>query len=146
MDAKAILKVTKAWEPSHLVASFWVWGIKFPLTNPTSVYTKNSNTHCTRCIEILLMLLSVHVTSVLILVWFNNFDLASLRVTRSYSSCPFLCALDTYIYTLANNFMTFSTLKNWGWFNPKKVWIHPGPAGGLPPLQGFSVTPLVQVF
>ena len=29
MDAKAILKVIKAWERSHLVASFWVWGINF---------------------------------------------------------------------------------------------------------------------
>ena len=53
MDAKAILKVTKAWKRSHLVASFWVWGINFiPSYHPTSIYTINSNTHCTRCIEI----------------------------------------------------------------------------------------------
>jgi len=43
----------------------------------------------------MLMLLSVHVTSVLFLVWFNNFPWlwASIGVTRSYSSRPFLCAL-----------------------------------------------------
>ena len=37
--------------------------------------TKNSNMHCARYIEIaiLLALVSVHVTSVLFLVWFNNF-------------------------------------------------------------------------
>jgi len=41
------------------------------------------------------MLLSVHVTSVLFLVWFNNFALTkgSIWVTCSYSSRLFLCAL-----------------------------------------------------
>ena len=43
----------------------------------------------------MLMLLSVHVTSVLFLVRFNNFALiwASIGVTHSYSSRLFLCAL-----------------------------------------------------
>ena len=41
MDAKEILKVTKAWEPSHLVASFGFGGLSLSLlTNPTSVYTR----------------------------------------------------------------------------------------------------------
>ena len=44
----------------------------------------------------MLMLLSMHVTNVLFLVRFNNFALTMgfIRVARSYSSCPFLCALD----------------------------------------------------
>ena len=45
----------------------------------------------------MLMLLSVHVTSVLFLAQFSNFALtmvwASIGVTLSYSSRPFLCAL-----------------------------------------------------
>ena len=44
----------------------------------------------------MLMLLSVYVTSVLFLVWFNNFALTMgfyWSYTRSYSSRPFLCAL-----------------------------------------------------
>ena len=40
----------------------------------------------------MLRLLSVHVTSVLFLVRFNNFT-ASIGFTRAYSSRPFLCAL-----------------------------------------------------
>ena len=44
----------------------------------------------------MLMLLSVHVTSVLFLVLAGNFALTmgSIGVTRSYSSRPFLHALD----------------------------------------------------
>ena len=42
------------------------------------------------------MLLCMHVTSVLFLVQFNNLAL-TMGVTHSYSSCPFLCALDVYI-------------------------------------------------
>ena len=43
----------------------------------------------------MLMLLCVHVTRVLFLVLAGNFALiwASTGVTRSYFSCPFLCAL-----------------------------------------------------
>ena len=41
------------------------------------------------------MLLSVHVTSILFLVQFNNFAV-SIGVTRSYSSHPFVCALASY--------------------------------------------------
>ena len=43
----------------------------------------------------MLMLLSVHVTGILFLVWFNNFALTmgSIGVTHSYSSRPFLCTL-----------------------------------------------------
>ena len=45
------------------------------------------------------LLLSVHVTSFLFLVRFNNFALWTfIGVTRSYSSHPFLCALDVCIY------------------------------------------------
>ena len=40
----------------------------------------------------MLMLLSVHMTSVLFLVWFNNFTL-TMGVIHFYSSRPFLCAL-----------------------------------------------------
>ena len=43
----------------------------------------------------LLMLLSVHVTSVLFLVRFNNFAL-TIGVMYSYSSHLFLCTLDVY--------------------------------------------------
>jgi len=49
----------------------------------------------------MLMLLCVHVTRVLFLVLAGNSALtlwASIGVTRSYSSHPFLCALDIYIY------------------------------------------------
>ena len=47
------------------------------------------------------MLLSVHVTSVLFLVWFNNFARlqAFIGITRSYSSRPLSCALVLYIKT-----------------------------------------------
>ena len=49
----------------------------------------------------MLMLLCVHVTRVLFLVLVGNFALrlwASIRVTHSYSSYPFLCALaSTYL-------------------------------------------------
>ena len=63
--------------------------------------TKNSNTHCACCIEIaiLLMLLCAHVTSVLFLVWFNNFALTSIGVTRSYSTCLHSCPI-TFNITL----------------------------------------------
>ena len=46
----------------------------------------------------MLILLSVHMTSVLFLVWFNNFALTMsfYGVTRSYSSRPFLCVLVWY--------------------------------------------------
>ena len=40
----------------------------------------------------MLMLLSMHVTSVLFLVRFNDFTL-TIGVIRSYSSCPLLCTL-----------------------------------------------------
>ena len=36
----------------------------------------------------MLMLLSVHVTSFLFIVWFYNFALTSIGVTRSYSKLP----------------------------------------------------------
>ena len=46
--------------------------MEFPIS------TKNSNMHRARCTEIShLMLLSVHVTSVLFLVWLNNFALTT---------------------------------------------------------------------
>ena len=45
----------------------------------------------------MLMLLSVHVTGILFLVWFNNFAWASIGVTRFYSSHPFLYALDLHL-------------------------------------------------
>ena len=53
----------------------------------------------------MLMLLSMHVTSVLFLVRFNNFTLTtgSIEVTRSYSSRPFSCALAVHVY--AQNFI-----------------------------------------
>ena len=38
----------------------------------------------------MLMLLSVHVTSFLFLVWFNNFALTIGVITRSYSKSPVL--------------------------------------------------------
>ena len=41
----------------------------------------------------MLMLLSVHMTSVLFLVRFNNFAMTSIGDTRSYSSRLFLCTL-----------------------------------------------------
>ena len=45
----------------------------------------------------MLMLLCVHVTSVLFLVLAGNSALLRFYVvTRSYSSCPFLCALGVY--------------------------------------------------
>ena len=50
--------------------------------------------HCACCVEIaiLLMLLSVHVTSVLFLVQFNNFVL-TMGFFWSYTSRLFLCSL-----------------------------------------------------
>ena len=46
----------------------------------------------------MLMLLCVHVTSVLFLVLAGNSTLLRFYVvTRSYSSCPFLCALGVVI-------------------------------------------------
>ena len=48
----------------------------------------------------MLMLLSMHVTSVLLLVWFNNFPL-TMGFYWSYTLCssrPFLCALAIYSY------------------------------------------------
>ena len=50
-------------------------------------------TRTVQLVHKMLMLLSVHGTSVLFLVQFNNFAL-TMGVTRSYSSRPFLCALD----------------------------------------------------
>ena len=51
-------------------------------------------THTTRCVE-MLMLLSVHMTSVLFLVQFNNFALITgfIGAIHSYSIRPFLWAL-----------------------------------------------------
>ena len=52
----------------------------------------------------LMLLLSVHVTSVLFLVWFNNFAYclwASIGVTHSYSSHVFLCTLERAVTVYA---------------------------------------------
>ena len=58
----------------------------------------------------MLMLLCVHVTSVLFLVWFT---LASIGITRFYSNCLFLCALVLAIAytTLGLNWYTNSWVK-----------------------------------
>ena len=45
----------------------------------------------------MLMLLSVHVTGILFLVRFNNFTL-TMGFYWSYSSHPFLCALDLHLH------------------------------------------------
>ena len=53
------------------------------------------------------MLLSMHMTSFLFLVLFNNFARlwASIGVTRSYSSHPFLCALAMHIASIGPWFL-----------------------------------------
>ena len=56
----------------------------------------------------MLLHVSVHVTSVLLLVWFNNLTglQASIGVAHSYSSRPFLCtlgiALDHELYNYSS--------------------------------------------
>ena len=57
----------------------------------------------------MLMLLCVHVTRVLFLVLAGNsaLTMASIGVTRSYSSCLFLCALERRLSS-ENNFADVS--------------------------------------
>ena len=60
------------------------------------LHANTKNMHCTCCVtsyKPLLMLLSVHVTSVLFLAIILARLRASIGVARSYSSRPFVCAL-----------------------------------------------------